>query len=252
MVLRIFKYLWRQIELILNRLSYDLRWKPAAIIKDDERELRLNFDFVATNLLSKKSDIFFVEIGANDGVRGDPIHRYVRDHGWSGIMIEPLPNVFDVLTENYSSYPAVKLLNVAIGKTDGKQTIYTVQIDPEEFSWASQFSSFRRDIVEPQARHIPDVASRIRESTIDSITFQTLIEKHADGREVDVLQIDTEGFGLEILKMIDFNVIKPSMINFEVANMSREEKNEATRLLLEQGCRITMGNLDGIAYRLSA
>ena len=52
--------------------------------------------------------------------------------------------------------------------------------------------------------------------------------------------------------MVDFSVIRPSFINYEIASLTKSEKNESMRLLVDQGYRVTMGNLDAIAYRLSA
>lgn len=246
------KFFWRQFENALNRMSYELRWKPKPFLENEEHELRLDFDFVASNLMMKKSDIFFIEIGANDGVANDPIHRYVRDHGWSGIVIEPLPEVFETLKANYRDYPSVTALNFAVGKSDGEQAFFTVRIDSDTFKKAHQFSSFRREIVELQTQYVPDIAGRIEECTVKCVTLRTLLEQHAAGREIDVLQIDAEGYDLEILKMVDFEITKPSIINLETSNLTRAEKTEAVQLLIDRGYRMTMGHSDTTAYRLPA
>lgn len=38
---------------------------------------------------------------------------------------------------------------------------------------------------------------------------------------LDYLQIDTEGFDDEIIKMIDFSIIKPKLIKFELVHLSK-------------------------------
>ena len=220
------------------------------MFENDEHELRLGFDFIACSLMTQKKDIFFVEIGANDGIANDPVHRYVRDHGWSGLMIEPLPEVFETLKENYREYPDVTPLNFAIGDSDGTQKFYTVRIDPGMRQAAHQFSSFRREILERQTQWVPDILDRIEERTVECLSFNTLLERYVGDRDVDVLQIDVEGYDFEILKMIDFDRVKPSIINYESSNLTKAEQNACTRLLVDQGYRLAMGDSDTTGYLL--
>ena len=50
-------------------------------------------------------EFFFVQIGANDGrslggtpgVTDDPIFEYVHTYRWSGLLVEPIPYLFDRL-----------------------------------------------------------------------------------------------------------------------------------------------------------
>ena len=50
-----------------------------------ERVVLKESDFAAKCNAIK--DLFFFQIGANDGISVDPIHRLVQDHNWSGILI---------------------------------------------------------------------------------------------------------------------------------------------------------------------
>src|ERR1700681_618887 len=53
------------------------------------------------NLLARKGKILFVQIGANDGIKNDPIHVYVRKYHWNGLLVEPMPDFFNTLRINY-------------------------------------------------------------------------------------------------------------------------------------------------------
>src|SRR5215467_4813948 len=33
--------------------------------------------------------VFFVNIGANDGLAGDPLREFITTRGWRGILVEP-------------------------------------------------------------------------------------------------------------------------------------------------------------------
>src|SRR5262245_60660582 len=70
---------------------------------------------------SRQGQVTFVQIGANDGLRNDPIREFVIGHEWSGIFVEPLPNVFELLKHNYRRVRDRKLVfvNAAISSADG-------------------------------------------------------------------------------------------------------------------------------------
>lgn len=80
------------------------------------------------------------------------------------------------------------------------------------------------------------------------VSFDTLL-RQANGRDVDILQIDAEGYDFTILKMINFSQLRPSIICFEHSHGSKAQQEETARLLVEQGYRLTRGNSDTIAYR---
>src|SRR5829696_1072602 len=49
-----------------------------------------------------KTDVFFVQVGSNDGVQGDPIHDLIISRqNWRGIFIEPISFLFSRLRKNY-------------------------------------------------------------------------------------------------------------------------------------------------------
>src|SRR3954468_17616287 len=38
--------------------------------------------------LGQSTDLTFIQIGANDGVTGDPVHSFVTDYGFRGVCLE--------------------------------------------------------------------------------------------------------------------------------------------------------------------
>ena len=63
--------------------------------------------------------------------------------------------------------------------------------------------------------------------------------------DVDLLQIDTEGFDCEILKSIDFSQLKPLVIKFEWMNLTDSDKDTAVQLLSAQGYSVHV-EADGV------
>ena len=44
-------------------------------------------------------DITFIQLGGNDGIYVDPIHKYyVNNQIWKGYVFEPNPEIFEKLT----------------------------------------------------------------------------------------------------------------------------------------------------------
>lgn len=66
-------------------------------------------DLIAYLYLQKKTDGFFVDIGANDGISGSNTYA-LEQMGWKGICIEPQPDVYRILKK----YRKCDCYNVAL------------------------------------------------------------------------------------------------------------------------------------------
>jgi hypothetical protein len=62
----------------------------------------------------------FIQIGASDGLRWDPFRRFIIGGNWQGLLVEPLPDVFALLKQNYAHRvtQGLKFLNAAVSDTD--------------------------------------------------------------------------------------------------------------------------------------
>ena len=70
-------------------------------------------------------DFFFIQIGANNGQRFDPIHHLlVREKELiKGIAIEPVQEYFEELKLTYKDFPQIKLLKTAIHNADSEAVV---------------------------------------------------------------------------------------------------------------------------------
>ena len=88
--------------------------------------------------------------------------------------------------------------------------------------------------------------------TVPAITLTALLDQHSVA-QLDLLQVDTEGYDFEILQMIDFQRIKPAIIHFEhglpAGTMSIEQFRCCTGRLMEHGYYIITEPYDAIAYQ---
>ena len=72
-------------------------------------------------------ECFFVQVGANDGVRGDPLHRLIKANPqWCGIFIEPLEEMFQSLVATYGREDRFAFEQIAISDRLEDRSFYYV------------------------------------------------------------------------------------------------------------------------------
>lgn len=184
-------------------------------------------------------EAFFVEIGANDGEQHDHLQPFIRSSGWRGIMVEPVPYIFERLRRNYGELDRVGLENAAIAEIDGTLPFYhLVDADEREREqlpdWYDGVGSFSREKVLEQRRWIPDVEERLVTMDVPCMTFDTLCRRHEVER-VDLIVVDTEGYDAEILRSIDLDAHAPRLVVYEHFHLDRATRSECRSRLEDAG-----------------
>jgi FkbM family methyltransferase len=213
-------------------------------------------DLILQDYLQHNPDPFFIQIGANDGTTADPITNLIQKYHLHGLLVEPQPNMFQQLIENYRHQPQLKFENSLIATQDGIANFYAVHDDGTHMlpMWCYQIASLDRqkmlDLLadQQQAFNLPGkLESLIQEMPLPALSFKTLLAKHQIN-QVDLLVIDTIGYDFEIIKMIPFNCIKPAIINFEHSLLSAEDQKACFEYLMQLGYGFVQVSVDTIAY----
>ena len=202
---------------------------------------------IISNNAEKITDFFFIQIGSNDGITGDPIHNYVIKYKWSGILVEPVKYLFDKLRKNYQNRDNLFFENVAIAEKDGYKNFYGIKEGAKSFIWYDQLGSLVPESVLKFKKYIPNFDDHFVTEKIKCMSFPSLIHKH-EVKKIDLLHIDTEGYDYEIIKLIDFNKIKPKMILYEGDHLKEDDKLACMRLLKNQGYSLLTTRFDTFAY----
>jgi FkbM family methyltransferase len=226
----------------------DLVRKPRRLAARPKQELKLEFRFVLADLLARMERPFFVQVGGFDGVTCDPLNAAVKRCRLPGIVIEPQAKAFGLLQQTYAPYPDVTLVRAALSATDGEAVMHKIRDDVVAPEALRGLASFDREVVLRHRKYWPALESSLGTETVPAVTFATLFAKHAV-RRVDILQIDTEGFDYQALKLFDVPKHLPSLIQFESKHLSRSDLDAALAILLNCGYRVTVGSVDTIAYR---
>ena len=141
----------------------------------------------------------FIDIGANDGVLFSNTFKFAK-YGAAGLCIEPSPRSFKKLRLNHLFHSKIACLNYAISNRDGK--IYFIEDGYEET--LSRVSN----------------SSEEGSKEIQCCTFNTVLNKYPNFKDIDLLSVDVEGHELQVFEGLDFNLHKPEVIVVELLDLS--------------------------------
>lgn len=228
-------------DLLLHRIGYARCFEPRVVFEQSNARLQCLLELAIARQLLDSPDFFFLQIGAFDGESRDPLFQAVRKYGLKGVLVEPQKPAFERLCENYRDQPQLQFVNAAIADRNEERTLYTLK------SGACTTASFdKRHLLK---HRIPE--ADIVEQPTPCLTFPELLKR--SGREhIDLLQIDAEGADFAILKMVDFEHFRPSIVRYEQLHMTRPQRDEAARRLVENGYQLHADKMDVTAIQRAA
>jgi FkbM family methyltransferase len=213
---------------------------PSFLYVDFERILAKNYP--------AGSNFSFILVGAHDCISYDFIYDFILKRSSTGICIEPQPDIYLQLVKNTSFNPNIVTINKAVHATSKEVTLYRVK--PQRLNelpeWASGIASFY-----PYHHQRSEVPSALMETIkVASDNFMTIINSHNFEGERDLLQIDTEGYDLEVLKMVDFGRVQPLIIKLEHVNLTSDELRCARTILNNKNYFCFCDSMDLIAVNI--
>ena len=214
-------------------------------------ELSLDLDMVLSHYRVDHPKVRYLQVGAFDGVSGDPIYPLIERHALEGIVIEPQKDAFERLRTNYACFPHFHFVNAAIADHDGYSNLFRIRPGAQGPEWLHQIASFDRNVLMWHAYMVPNVESMIETERVRCVTFETLF-KEMGIESVDLLQVDAEGFDAEILRLFDIPVRQPAIVRFEHKHLSIADHEKSIGLLVSHGYRIAASGSDTLAYRTIA
>lgn len=127
------------------------------------------------SLIHKKNhkDFFFIQVGANNGKRFDPIFRVVNSLKLKGIALEPVKEYYDELVINYKK-SNVQSVNKAIYKEDKKISIFRVKDDVDLPEWSKGIAS----LIPDHYKKSNTDEKNIIEEVVEAITFEKLFKDY--------------------------------------------------------------------------
>ena len=212
--------------------KYDKIFKQLDDLKNKKGWYQIKDDYDLFFDKLESEDIFFIIVGAMDGVNHDNTFKYAfKNKHWKGLLIEPMGDYFEKLKQNYEHRENLIFENVAISDSEGYEYMFRIPsklIESGEVpSWSDGISTFYPEKNVMREEHL--ISKAVKEPVLCT-TFENISNKHSI-EKIDVLQIDVEGCDSNVFWQIWNLNYRPKLIIIEIVNMQSEEKNNIEEIL---------------------
>lgn len=220
-------------------------------------------------MLGIKQKINIVQVGANDGKLNDPIYQFVRENPerTKVILVEPQKVLIPILEKNYGFHTSKYIFNGAIGP-NGSITLFYILEEYWKYlrpPYAKKWPEYRAPtgVTSSSFDHVykwvkrnyngnDNITTLIGKMTVESIGVDELLTRSSLFDEVDVLQIDAEGFDDEVIYASNIEKIKPYIINFESKSIQTQKLKKLNNYLQTNGYSIVFQARDSLAILTKA
>jgi len=189
----------------IERNGYDLYWPKTDVFLSLSQHAD---DYVAWQLLGKKTNGFAIEIGAFDGLHLSNVYS-LEKIGWDTMNIEPNPKMFKEVEINRPDS-----LNINCAVVSDK-SIKKIKFYAEEIGVLSGCSYDEIDVERRYSNRGLAYAKPMEINVLAKTLDQLLIENKLGSQKINLVSIDVEGFELEVLNGIDFDRVIIGMIIIE-------------------------------------
>ena len=143
---------------------------------------------------------FFIDVGAHHPVRfSNTFHYYLK--GWRGINIDPVPGMKNLFDEYR---PDDINIENAISRTEEELDYYQFK--------ESAFNTFSSD----NAKHAKSKTELISVDKIKTRRLDEILDRHLpENTIIGFMNIDVEGFEMEVMKSSDWTKYRPYLICIE-------------------------------------
>jgi FkbM family methyltransferase len=234
------------IKKIISALGYKLIEKKLyKNTKNLEVLNAINTKDVLRSLYKNKLVNKIVQIGANDGLRFDELRSFIIEFDTKALLVEPIPEYFLNLKNNYKDQKNIVLENSAIS-VDGKQKLM-FKVDSKFYELYHDhvygLSSFEKGhLIKHGVRNKHIISEKIK-----TINIKDLLNKH-NFFDLDLLYVDAEGYDGEIIKeFIKLLETRPILI-FEYVHIDYTIFKEVIKLLDQNNYKILKCSENVVAF----
>ena len=160
-------------------------------------------DYFVGGILMHNQRGFFVDVGAKDGVDNSNTFLLEKSLNWSGICVEPHPDLFQICQQERTCHS----INVACSNSK-ENNLDFVKYMQKPYGHSGLLETFTHTEALKKVKH--EIIS------VTTLTLTEILEKYNAPRLIDYLDIDTEGHEESVLKSIDFDKYEFRYLSCEV------------------------------------
>lgn len=149
------------------------------------------------DIFNKKTNGFFIELGANDGVFQSNTLFFEKTRGWKGILIEPS-------VSGYESCKKARPNSISLNYACVSNT-YTDEYVLGDFQSCHPMASINGERLNSNNLTL-----------VKATTLEKILDIHACNEKIDFLSLDTEGYELNILQGLNLNKYRPKHMLIEI------------------------------------
>lgn len=183
-------------------------------------------DIQLKQLLGLNHKGVYVDVGCWDPIKASNSY-YFQLRGWKGICIDPNPKMKELFSKRRASDI---FINSAIGNGNENLTYYMLE---------DQYSSMNTlDFGFIQDNNLEDKI--VNKINITTVSLKDVLEKYiSENERIDFLDIDVEGFDLNVLKSNDWEKFRPKVVLIETSlDLKDDFDNELSQFLISKNYKI--------------
>lgn len=157
---------------------------------------------------------FFIEAGANDGVKQSNSYYFEKSLGWSGLLVEAIPELYRRCLENRTNSKVYNYALVASSETKSVSIHYADLMSTVD-------GALKTEQDEHLARGLKvQNLEQTYQLEVSAITLTELLEQYVTEQKLNSLQIDffsldVEGYELQVLLGLNFERFRPRYLLIE-------------------------------------
>jgi len=179
---------------------------------------QLGQDLKVVNFYKEKTNGYFIEIGASDGIQLSNTYLLETSYNWTGICVEPIPDKYVPLVINR---PKSLCYNEAIYNESGLILDFDIAKNDDLLSGITNNIDAHKNYVDSNKITI----------AVKSLSLLDLLDKSKSPKFIEYLSLDTEGSEYEILKNFNFDKYIFGLIDIE-HNFIEPRRTQIRELLI--------------------
>jgi FkbM family methyltransferase len=171
--------------------------------------------------------VFVLQVGAGNGEGTLPLLSRFRDDGWSGLLIEPLPQTFAKLEALHKDSDRVAILNLGISDLSGNLTLHF--LTPEAEARQRRTPRGRASLIRDRIARPGIADDEVLQAEVPFLRLDTVLDELGIDT-AHLIVINASGHEAQVLAGFDLAALDPSVVVLHTTPGTASEASCIARL----------------------